>query len=135
MKTVILTTCNSVFEANLIKGMLDNNEIECFLTNENFSSLMPQYNGVMGSGINIVVDESDLEKAQRLISAQDTKAKIECPNCQSSNITFGLGTNKIKKILMIVMSVLFWIPFGNIRNIYYCQDCKTEFKLDTGEKL
>jgi hypothetical protein len=129
MRTIILTTCNTLFEANLIKGMLENNEIECFLTNENFSSLMPQYNGVMGSGIHILVDESDLEKAQSLISEQDAKTKIECPHCQSSNITFGLGTNKIKKILTIVMSLLFWIPFGNIRNSYYCEDCKNEFKL------
>lgn len=95
---------------------------------------MPQYNGVMGAGINVVVDESDLEKAQKLIAEQGSKTTIKCPNCQSSKITFGLGTNRIKKIITIVLSLLFWIPFGNIRNIYYCQDCKTEFKLESGDK-
>lgn len=133
MRTIILTTCNNVFEANLIKGMLENNDIKCFLTNENFSNLMPQFNGMMGSGINILVDECDLEKAQKLISEQETKTKIECPNCQSSNIMYGLGTNKIRKIITVVMSLFFWIPFGNIRNIYYCRDCKTEFKLESGD--
>jgi hypothetical protein len=133
MRTIILTTCNTLFEAHLIKGMLENNDIKCFLTNENFSSLMPQYNGVLGAGINIVVDESDFEKAQNLIIEQDTKTKIECPNCQSTNIKFGLGTNKIKKIITVIMSLFFWIPFGNIRHIYYCQDCKTEFKLESGD--
>ncbi len=128
MRTIILTTCNNLFEANLIKGTLENNDIQCFLTNENFSSLMPHYNGVMGSGIQIMIDESDFEIAHRLISQDDTKTKIECPNCHSSNITFSLGTKKIKKILTILLSLLFWIPFGNIKNTYYCKDCKTEFK-------
>jgi len=128
MTTINLTTCNNSFEANLMKGMLENNGIRCFLTNENFSNLMPHYNGVMGAGVQIMIEESDLEKAQELILSPSKENGIVCPNCDSSNVQFGLGTNKIKKIFVVLISLLTWIPFGNIKNIYYCQNCKTEFK-------
>ena len=129
MTTMILTTCNTSFEANLMKGMLENNGIRCFLTNENFSNLMPHYNGMMGSGVQVMIDESDQEKAQSLISSPSKENAIVCPNCNSSNVQFGLGTNKIKKLIVVLISLITWIPFGNIKNIYCCRNCKTEFKI------
>ncbi len=129
MNTIILTTCYNSFEANLIKGMLGNNDIRCFLTNENFSNLMPHYNGIMGAGIQVMIEDRDLEKAQALMLVQSKEDEIVCPNCNSSNIQFGLGNNKVKKIFLVLISLFTWIPFGNMRNIYYCQNCKTEFKI------
>lgn len=133
MAVVTLTTCNTSFEANLIKGMLESNDIYCFLTNENFSTIMPMYNGMMGAGVQVMIDESDLERAQELIHANQEDVageenKIVCPNCNSANVQFGLGTNKVKKVLVVLMSLFTFIPFGNIRNSYYCKDCSTEFK-------
>lgn len=128
MKTVVLTTCNNAVEANLIKGMLENNGIECFLTNENFSNLMPFYNGIMGSGVQVVIDENDLVRAKELLAYQSKPDEIVCPECGSHNIEFSLGSNKLKKLLAIILSLFCWAPFGNIRNTYYCNDCNTEFK-------
>jgi len=128
MNTVVLTTCNSAIEANLIKGMLENNGIKCFLTNENFSNLMPHYNGVMGAGVQIIVADSDVKQAKALLLSQPDETEIVCPNCGSLNISYGLGTNKIKLFFAVLMSLLIWIPFGNIRATYLCKDCKTEFK-------
>jgi len=129
MTTILLTTCNSSFEANLMKGVLETNGINCFLTNENFSNLMPHYNGMMGAGIQIMIDENDLGKAQELLIPTSKGNGIICPDCSSSDVQFGLGTNKIKKIFVVLISLLAFIPFGNIRNIYYCRNCKTEFKI------
>lgn len=133
MAIITLTTCNTSFEANLIKGMLENNGIECFLSNENFSTLMPMYNGVMGAGVQILIEESDLRQAQELLDANQEQVEtdeylIACPNCKSTNIQFGLGTGKLKKLLVILLSVFTSNPFGNIRNLYLCKDCKTEFR-------
>jgi len=128
MATTILTTCNNSIEANLIKGMLENNGIHCFLINENFSNLMPNYNGIMGSGVQIVINEFDMDEAIKLISYHEMTDKIICPNCQSLNTSLGLGTNKIKKVFMVILSLFFGIPFGNLKSTYYCPDCKAEFK-------
>lgn len=129
MTTILLTTCNSSFEANLMKGILETNGIRCFLTNENFSNLMPHYNGMMGAGIQIMIDENDREKAIELILPPSKDIATLCPNCNSSDVQFGLGINKIKKMFIVLISLLNGIPFGNIRNIYYCRNCKTEFKI------
>jgi len=122
-------TCNNIIEANMIKDILENEEIKCFSTNENFTNLMPGYNGMLGAGIQIMIDENDRDKALKLIVSQDNSNDIKCPNCNSDNITYGIGTKRFKKILIVLLSVLNAIPFNNIKNTYYCKDCKTEFKI------
>lgn len=54
MKTVILTSCNNSVEAEFIRGNLANEGIESFVSNENYTSLFPNMNGAMGSGIQIL---------------------------------------------------------------------------------
>lgn len=126
MKSVRLLTCENSVEANLIKGRLENEGINCFLTNENFSNLMPHFNRILGAGVQVMIDETDLEKAIELLELRGEKALI-CPNCNSKNVTISLGKNKIKKIFTIIFSLLLFIPFNNINSINHCVDCKNEF--------
>jgi hypothetical protein len=128
MGIITLITCNSSIEANMIKNQLENEDIKCFLTNENFSSLMPNYAGILGSGVQIMIDENDRVKAFKIIEGQNKTVELKCPNCNSEKISFGLGLNRFKKLFIIVLSLLMSIPTKNITNTYYCKDCKTEFK-------
>ncbi len=127
MKIIRLITCKSTFEAHILKNKLDNEGIPCFLTNENFSSLMPHYDGMMGSGIQVMIEEQDHERASKSISSHTDKIVQNCPNCASENISFGLGPNKYPKILFVILSLVFFMPMTNIKNTYFCRDCKTEF--------
>ncbi len=68
MKTTLLTTVNTAVEAHLIKGMLNNNGIECMITNENVSTILPHYNNMLGGGIRIMVAEEDFDKAITLVN-------------------------------------------------------------------
>jgi len=129
MEVLRLTTCNSIIEATMIKNLLENEGIECFLTNENFTTLMPGFNGVMGSGIQIMVNNTDLDKANKIINLDQASEILKCPNCQSENITYGLGSNKIKKIFIIIMSLFAFTPFSNLKSTYYCKNCKIEFRI------
>lgn len=131
MKSVRLTTCNNAIEANMIKNVLENEEIACFLTNENFTTLMPGYSGMLGSGVQIFVDEDDYEKALEILHDQQKIDEIKCPYCNSKNVTFGLGEKKLKKIFVVIMSLLAGTPFGNVNNTYYCKDCNKEFQKTT----
>ncbi|PLX25425.1 MAG: hypothetical protein C0599_00570 [Salinivirgaceae bacterium] len=63
MKTVRLVTCNTVQDAYEVKNRLEREEIQCILTNENITNILPHFNYMLGSGIQILVDEKDLEKA------------------------------------------------------------------------
>ncbi len=128
MATIRLTTCDNAVEANMIKNLLTNEGITCFLTNENFTSLMPNYTGMMGAGIQIMIDEKDAEKASGFLASRTGEAELTCPNCNSTNVTFGLGLNQFKKIFFILLSALTFTPLSNLKNTFYCRDCKTEFK-------
>ena len=128
MAIIELMICNTIFEANMIKNVLENEGISSFLTNENFTNLMQGYSGIMGAGIQIMIDEKDSEKALELVSVPSKTEAVRCPNCNSENVTFGLGANKFKKIVAILYSLLIFTPFNYINNTWYCNDCKTEFK-------
>ena len=87
-------------------GVLETNGIRCFLNNENFSNLLPHYNGMMGAGTQIMIDGTELEKAQKLLLLPSQENGILCPNCNSSDVQFGLGTNKLEKIFVVLISLL-----------------------------
>ncbi len=67
-KVVRLLTCDNSFEANLIKGRLENEGIESFLTNENITTLMPHLNTLFNSGAQVMIFEKDLERAREILS-------------------------------------------------------------------
>ena len=128
MNTIKLITCDNSAEAYLIKGRLLNEGIDCFLTNENFTNLMPLYNNMLGSGIQILINEEDLERASLLIrdKLEPENEKMICPHCGSDSISLGLGKNKFMKILNMFIAIIILIPLGNLKPKYYCNQCKEE---------
>ncbi len=126
---VRVTTCNTVLEANWIKTYLESEGVQTYLINENFTTLMPVYNGMLGAGIQVLVDEESSEKALNLIFPEPLKidGKLICPNCNFTSVSFGLGKRKVKKLFLVFLSVLFGVAFNNINNVNYCKNCKTEF--------
>jgi hypothetical protein len=127
MNVIRLTTCDNVIDANFLKNNLENEGVECFLTNELSSTLLPGYNNMLNAGIQVMIDEKDFEKASLLIAQPTDESQLKCPSCDSTNISFGFGDRKILKYLLIFLSLFAFTPFGNIRNKRYCKDCKTEF--------
>jgi hypothetical protein len=129
MKTIRLTTCENTSEAYLLKGLLLNEGIDCFLTNENTTTLLPHLNNMLGSGIQIIVKEEDFHRAFEIIkdSSFGSKNELTCPNCNSKDIQLGLGKNKGLIILNIFFSLLAFIPFGNMKPKYHCKQCETDF--------
>ena len=67
MKVIRLMTCESAFKANLIKAKLESEGIPSFVTNENFSALLPNFNRFLGVGIQVMIFESDLERAKEIL--------------------------------------------------------------------
>ena len=129
-KTIRLITCDSITEAYFIKNRLNNEGIECFLTNQNFTNLLPNYYNLIGSGIQVVVMENDYERSRELVKDKLEPENVEkvCPFCGSTDIKMGFGKHKILKIFNVLLAILMSIPIGNIRVRYYCKTCKEEIK-------
>lgn len=126
---VRLFTCNSSLEAHWAKTYLANNEINSYLFHENFTTLMPVYNGMLGAGIQLFVESKNYDSAFSLIfpTPKIVDGKMCCPNCKNSDVKFDLGKNKKSKWTLILISFFFGIAFNNINNVYYCRSCDLEF--------
>jgi len=129
-KTTRLLTCDTITEAYFIKNKLNNEGIECFLTNQNFTNLLPNYYNLFGAGVQVVVMESDYERSRELVKDKLEPENVEkvCPYCGSTDISIGFGKHKILKIFNVLLAILIAIPIGNIRVRYYCKTCKEEIK-------
>ncbi len=119
-------TFDSPIEAHLVKGRLENEGIPCFVTNENFSNLMPHYNRILDSGVQLMIRETDYNKAVTLLELNKEK-ELVCPHCNSTNIKIFLGKNWPQKVVVIIVSLFSFVPFNNINATYLCKDCRTEF--------
>lgn len=136
MQTKILLTCDDVLEANLIKGRLHSEGNPCFLTNENYTNLTPHHRGMIGSGIQLIVHSMDYDRAIQVLEINNTQNSfVKCPDCSSENVQLKLGKNKFRKIISLIISVFAIIPVNNMNNVYYCKDCKTEFKVGDWKKI
>ena len=120
---------DNTYEANFIKEELEEHGIRCILTNENITSLLPYMNGILGSGVQVLVDKDDLDLARDILDKRKKSDIIACPDCGSKNIKYGLGTkSRPKKILALIIAIVLASPTKHIRQTYYCQDCKREFQ-------
>ena len=130
MRTVKLITCETLIEAHFIKVRLNNEGIECFLTNQNFTNLMPLFNNMLGSGIQVIINETELEKASKIIKdkLKPDIAEMTCSYCGSTNIRLGIGERKGLKIINMLIALILWLPMGNLRPKYYCRNCKKEIE-------
>jgi len=129
MKIVVVKTFDNSFQAYLIKGKLESEGIECFLTNENLTTLIPNFTNLLDMGIGLMVSEEDYPKAREIINDQKTEKVADnvCPNCNSKNIRRKYGKSNIPKWIVLVMSLILYLPLVNKKFRYICRDCKTEF--------
>lgn len=63
----------TVWQAEIIKGLLDTNEIPCAIMDETIGAITSSYAG-LGKGVLVVVNEEDEKKALELINSQEENA-------------------------------------------------------------
>ena len=106
------------FEASLARGRLEEAGIEVCLLNEYINSVIPY----------APQEEREVKLGRSSQSGGGLGKGKVCPFCGSERVTFGLkGPSRWKKIATAVVETLTMAPAGNLRCLYYCQDCKREF--------
>ena len=127
MAIIRLTTCDNVIDANFIKNKLENENIECFMTNEISTTLLPGFVGIMNAGIQIMINEEVYKIACQLIDKPESEESMLCPHCNSTNISFRFGKSKFNKYILLLLSMFAFTPIGKLKADYYCKDCKYKF--------
>ncbi|MCD8167111.1 MAG: DUF2007 domain-containing protein [Bacteroides sp.] len=97
-KTVILMTCRDSVQAHIIQGALENEGIPSILHNEHVVNLLPNMNNIMNLGVQILVFESDLERAMDILKRNQPPKVKYCPDCGSEDLSLELGKKQGRKL-------------------------------------
>jgi hypothetical protein len=135
-KIVVYQTFLDPINANIVKGLLDSHEIQCFLSDENIITLNAFYTQAVG-GIKLNVFEKDIQTINSIllsdvpetehIAEDKTENGMVCPNCHSTNVGYG-GSIKQKFSLWSLVFVFFSLYPLVMRKAYHCFNCDHEFK-------
>lgn len=121
-------------EAQIIKGRLESEGIEVFLSDHLTIDTDPLVSNAIG-GVKLKVLAKDQFKATRIIeeinkySTDDNGNAIHCPNCNSTKVQMFSTINSFKSLAAFVVGFVFGsLPF-HTRYKYRCEHCETEFGL------
>jgi len=134
MELVTIKTFDNSIDSHLCKSMLESEGIKCYLFDENMVSLNLLLNVTVG-GIKLKINETDFEKANKLIKDIDNLPSLdkdneilECPNCNSTFLISDYKSIKgIKGILSFITSIFFMVFPLYFKRVYKCKDCGMEF--------
>ena len=130
MEFVAIDAYNNYIDANIVLGRLQEEDIECWLKDENTSTIMPIWNQATG-GIRLMVAAADVPKAIQLLQQfhKEKKEKLFCPFCNSSNIELVSTPRKAINWLSALTTFLLGDYAMAIEKRYHCFNCKKEFKV------
>lgn len=67
MGYVTVKTFDTAIDTHIYRNMLENEEIECYIFDENIVTMNPLFNFAVG-GIKLKVSEQDLERTEQLLA-------------------------------------------------------------------
>jgi len=142
-RTLVYSTYYNPIEANIIKARLEDSGFACFLADENVSTIQPLYNQAIG-GVKLIVFERDVEAINTLLAEDYSKTvdeytdenvdfeeevnAVECINCGSKNVGYGMATDKKHSLWANILAFLTFTMPIQANNCYHCYDCGHEFE-------
>lgn len=133
MEYVIAAVYDNYINAHLAFGRLQNENINCWLKDENTVTIDPILTNAIG-GIKLMVAQNQLQQALALIDSDKKQYRQQhlCPKCNSSNIdvvsTPRKASNWLGTITSIVLGVGSAMP---IDKVYHCFNCGNEYEIKT----
>ena len=72
----VVVFSGTIWEAEMVKSLLENAEIETFLLDENTGTLAPWYTAAGGAGsVRVIVSSLDFEKAKEIVDEFENNMK------------------------------------------------------------
>lgn len=128
MEFVLLNSYNNYIEAHIAKGVLEENDINCWLKDENTVTIDPILTNAVG-GIKIMVVKAEAERAWEILSQlrKEQKLAVTCPQCGSNNIELVSTPRKAINWLSAISTFFVGDYALTIEKVNHCFDCKHEF--------
>jgi predicted RNA-binding Zn-ribbon protein involved in translation (DUF1610 family) len=128
MDFVLLQSFSNYIDAQIILGRLQNEEINCWLKDENLSTIFPILGNASGD-IKLMVAEDQMEKATALLQdfVKEKRNHFKCPNCGSGEIEYVSSPREIANWFSVILGLLFF-RYAMTVKIWHCFTCGAEFK-------
>ena len=128
METIILKRFDSPIEANIVKGLLESNDIFCFLQDEHSIGMNPLYSNALG-GIKLMVRTEDGARAHALLLTNSAEHKLQCPQCGFHDVHYVTEKQNKLNCFSVFLSLLWRSPMY-VKKKYECNTCKHVFKFE-----
>jgi hypothetical protein len=119
--------------AEIIRGRLAANGIDCFIADDINVGLNLMYNIAFG-GVKLRVFERDVEKCRQILAEDITlpdepeiASETVCPYCHSANVRYGAATIRKTNWLGVIISFLFFTYPFYARKAWHCFNCGRDF--------
>lgn len=125
----VLRYYDTVFEAEVARGLLESEGILAVVQNENLGSVFPVASVVQSLKPCLTVRDEDVPRAAEVLGLPAPAPDyVKCPECGSEDVAFRYYyKNKlIKPMFRFVMLPLLFVMSagtGNIRRNYNCRSC------------
>ena len=114
--------------ANMTLGLLQENNVNCYLKDENIVTVDPLLSPAIG-GIKLLVEENDFADAEGLI--KDAEAaylkEIPCPNCKSLSLVVEEKTDNPTGFWEKLKNQVAYGQTSTYSKMYRCNNCKKLF--------
>lgn len=132
MKFVIAAVYDNYISANLAQGLLESENINCWLKDELTVTVQPFLTNAM-DGIKLMVAEPQIARAQEILRStkKEFKQQNACPKCGSANIEYVSSPRKSASFLgTIAIALLSSAAPPASESVYHCFDCGHEYESD-----
>jgi hypothetical protein len=127
MKFIPVWSYDNYVPAHIAMGRLKEDNIECWLKDENTVTIDPILSNAVG-GIKLMVAEDDAKKAWELLNQlqKEYKAGMVCSSCGSSNIELVSTPRKPLTWLSAISTFILGDYALAPDKVYHCFDCNHE---------
>lgn len=129
MNFIPIAYFNNYIDANIILGRLQNEDINCWLKDENTATITPFLSNAIG-GIKLMVAEPQTDRAKEILGEieEEKKKRLSCPNCGSHNIEFVTTPRKPGNWFSVLFGLLGGDYAMPVEKVYHCFNCGKEFE-------
>jgi hypothetical protein len=135
-KIITFESYNDPMLAEIIRGRLVANGIECFIADNLTIGANPLFTNAIG-GVKLKIFERDLDKCREIL-AQSEELEIQdvppeeeetiCPYCNSTNVRYGSATVKRTNWVGLAIAFLFMTYPFYARQAWHCFNCGKDFE-------
>jgi predicted RNA-binding Zn-ribbon protein involved in translation (DUF1610 family) len=131
MSYAVLESFTNYVDAHIILGRLQEEGIDCWLKNENTTTIMPIWTTAIG-GIQLMVNQTQFERASTLLAniIAEKRKNVLCPKCGSNEVEF-INTMRKPVNWLSAAATFFLGDFAVMpEQRYHCFHCGEEWKAE-----